>query len=246
MTIGFVPGVTPAKWAGRWRERHPEIPLELMECDAGEQVRVLHDGKIDVGLVRLPIPLEGVHVIPLYSEKPVVVAAKEHFIALYEDEVPLADLEGEMFLDVVELGAAMAVEVAASGAGIAIMPMSLARLYNRRDAVNRPVSDSPETRIGIAWLSNNTSELIEEFIGIVRGRTANSSRQPLAGSATGEPNGKDSSGKGSSKDRRKPTSNPRREGKQSGSSVPRSNSRGTSGGKGRESGQGKHGRRGRR
>ncbi len=248
LTIGFVPGVTPGKWAARWRERHPEISLDLLECDAGEQVRVLQEGRVDVGLVRLPVPQDGLHVIPLYAEKPVVVAAKEHFVALYEEEdaVTLADLEGETFLDVAELGAAMTVEVAASGAGIAIMPMSLARLHRRRDAVHRPVADAPETRIGIAWLAASTSELIEEFIGIVRGRTANSSRQPLAGSTTGDATGKNSSGKDSEKERRKPTSNSRREGKRSGSSVPRSNSRGVSGTKGQRSAPGKNGRRGRR
>lgn len=246
LTIGFVAGVTPGKWAARWRERHPEVSLELMECDAGEQMRILHEGMADVGFVRLPVAMEGLHVIPLYSERPVVVAAKEHFVALYDEDVPLVDLEGESFLDVTEIGAAMAVEVAASGAGIAIMPMSVARLYHRRDAVHRPVSDLPETRIGVAWLSNNDSELVEEFIGIVRGRTANSSRQPLAESRVGDPSGKDGSGKDSEKDRRKPTSDPRREGKRSGRSPGRSNPRGSSGAKGPRPSQGKNGRRGNR
>ncbi|WP_155849577.1 hypothetical protein [Arthrobacter sp. H20] len=58
--------------------------------------------------------------------------------------------------------------------------MSIARLYTRRDAVYRPVHDVPVTTIAVAWLSDNTSEDIEEFIGIVRGRTERSSRQPSA------------------------------------------------------------------
>ena len=54
-----------------------------------------------------------------------------------------------------------------------------ARLYNRKDVVYRTVTDQPETQIGIAWLADRTDTAIEEFIGIVRGRTARtSSRQP--------------------------------------------------------------------
>ncbi len=238
LTIGFVPSVTPGKWAGRWRERHPDVELKLVECDPGEQVSVLTDGKADVAFVRLPVPMDGLHVIPLYSERPVVVAAKDHFVALYEDEVPLADLDDETFLDVEGLGEAMAVEVAASGAGVAIMPMSLARLHHRRDAIHRPVSDTPETRIGVAWLSDNDSDLIQEFIGIVRGRTANSSRQPLAGSAANQKSAKDTGKSG-----RKPTSDPRRGG--SGTSSSRK-SRGPAGGKSQRPGSGRNGGRGRR
>ncbi|MGB2918759.1 MAG: LysR family transcriptional regulator, partial [Mycobacterium sp.] len=29
LTLGYVPGGTPAKWARTWAERHPEVPLQL-------------------------------------------------------------------------------------------------------------------------------------------------------------------------------------------------------------------------
>lgn len=74
----------------------------------------------------------------------------------------------------------MAIEVVASGSGVVVLPMSIARHYNRRDVEARVVPDAPSTTIAVAWIADNTTDDIEEFIGIVRGRTARSSRQPSA------------------------------------------------------------------
>lgn len=180
LTVGFVPGVTPGKWVSRWRDRHPGKPLETLEYDAASQQSALRDGSVALGFVRLPVEREGLSVIPLYEEQPVVVAGKDHELSLF-DEVPLDELEAENILDVLAHGGAKAaIELAAAGAGVVIVPMSIARLYARRDAVYRPVLDVPATTIAVAWLAENTSEDIEEFIGIVRGRTERSSRQPSA------------------------------------------------------------------
>jgi DNA-binding transcriptional LysR family regulator len=178
LTIGFVPGVAPGKWFGRWRERQPDIPLDSFQTEIQDQVRILRDGRADMSFVRLPIDREGLSVIPLYRERPVVVAPRDHEIALFE-EVDAAELEGENILDPAGMGgAATGIEVVASGAGLMILPMSVARLYSRRDVVYRPVRGLEETQIALAWPEGKTTEIIEEFIGIVRGRTERSSRQP--------------------------------------------------------------------
>lgn len=200
LSIAFVPGVTPGKWLSRWRERHPEVPIDVFPCDVGAQLEMLHSGRADMGFVRLPVADESLHVIPLYSEQPVVVGPKDHEISVF-DEVDLDSLD-DPFLDPDAMGGeAMAVEVAASGAGLVILPMSVARLHNRKDVVFRPVSGVEESRIGLAWLAANTSELTEEFVGIVRGRTANSSRQPsarsdAAGALKPKSSGRNSGGRG--------------------------------------------------
>ncbi len=176
LSVGFVPGVTPGKWVARWRERHPDVPLELHQHD--DALAALRDGSDDVVFVRLPVDRTGFHLIPLYEEQPVVVMSRDNELSLYDD-VPPAELEGEMLLDVVECGGPKtAVEVAASGAGVVVLPMSVARLFARKDAVHRPVPGLPTTTIGIAWRVEDESDDVEEFIGIVRGRTAQSSRQP--------------------------------------------------------------------
>ena len=54
--------------------------------------------------------------------------------------------------------------------------MSVARLHHRKDVTHRPVTDLPTTKVGLAWLVDNEDERVQAFIGIVRGRTARSSR----------------------------------------------------------------------
>ena len=83
----------------------------------------------------------------------------------------LAELEG-----VLDGDWAAAVELVAANVGVAVMPQSVARALSRRDVVARPIDDGEETRVALAWATDRTTADVEEFIGIVRGRTANSSR----------------------------------------------------------------------
>ena len=180
LNIGFVAGVTPGKWVGRWRERNPDLPIETTEYDDGTLASALRDGSVDIAFVRLPVDRDALSVIPLYEELAVVVVSKENELSLL-DEVPLSELAAENVLDVQECGGArMAIEIVASGAGVVVLPMSVARHYNRRDVVAPVAPDAPPTTIAVAWIADNTTDEIEEFIGIVRGRTARSSRQPSA------------------------------------------------------------------
>lgn len=173
-TIAFVAGVTLTRWTSAWAERQPGIPLAFLPTEADDQAAVLHDGRADVSFARLPVDGTDLSVIPLYSEVPVVVVPKDHPISLFES-VTLADLAGEQRTPS-SLAPGDAVELVAAGGGIVVLPQSIARLHGRKDVVARPVTDAPETRIAIAWLASDTTEHVEEFVGIVRGRTAKSSR----------------------------------------------------------------------
>lgn len=200
-SLGFVAGVTPTKWTRLWAERRPEVPLEVFRTDADEQTLVLRDGRATVSLVRLPIDDDGLSVIPLYREVPVVVVSTDHPVAATPDDetVPLSALADEHLLqnpdDVpewrdisteVQTGIRRALpnmrdlddvmEQVAAGVGIAILPHSLARLHSRKDVASRPVDGVAETQIALAWLKTETTDDVEEFVGIVRGRRAGSSR----------------------------------------------------------------------
>ncbi|UTT69645.1 LysR family substrate-binding domain-containing protein [Arthrobacter sp. DNA4] len=180
LRIAYVAGVTPGKWIRRWEERMPHIPLEAFMIDDDAQREVLDDGRAHMGFVRLPIDREGLSVIPLYEEQPVVVAPKGHEISVFE-EVALADLAQESFLDAAALGGPeAALQVVASGAGLLILPMSVARHFNVKDTVARRLTGAEGTEIALAWPAEATDDVLEEFIGVVRGRTAQSSRQPSA------------------------------------------------------------------
>lgn len=172
LTLAFVPGVTPAKWVGVWKERMPRNPIELLPLPEPDALTALREGRATVALLREPVDRAGLRAIPLYEERAVVVAPKDHAIEAV-DELDLADLDGETVHD---LPAADAVGLVAANVGVAIMPQSIARLYSRKDVVARPLRDAPTTRIALVWREFDDSPLIEEFIGIVRGRTANSSR----------------------------------------------------------------------
>ncbi|MCW2767516.1 MAG: LysR, substrate-binding protein [Nocardioides sp.] len=187
--VGFVTGATPDKWAGVWRQRQPRDRLDLVPVEQDEQEILLRDGALDMCLVRLPIEREGLHCIPLYDEVPVVVAGSEHLVSI-ATEVVLADLDDEQLvlphasgwrpsaaqLDWPPMSARDAVETVAAGTGVIIVPMSVARLYARKDVVHRPVTDLPPTTVGLAWLVDNDDPRIQTFVGIVRGRTERSSR----------------------------------------------------------------------
>ena len=187
--VGFVTGATPDKWARTWRERHRRQPLELVPVTETEQEDGLRSGDLDLCLVRLPIDRDGLHCIPLYDEVPVVVAGPEHLVSAAE-EVSLDDLADEQLvlphasgwvptaeqMDWPPMSVKDAVEVVASGTGVLLVPMSVARLHQRKDVISRPVVDLPPTKVGLAWRVDNDDERVQTFIGIVRGRTERSSR----------------------------------------------------------------------
>ena len=193
--LGFVPGVTPAKWVRTWRERH-RLPLELHQLEAAGAPTALADHEVDMALLRPPVDPQTVSAIPLYNEVAVVIAAKDHPLAALapREEVEPADLQDEVFLvpqdDVYPdqehvpgrmlehrpATTADAITLVAAGTGLLIVPMSLARLHHRRDLIHRPLAGGPPAQVLLAWLTELYSDEVEDFIGIVRGRTVNSTR----------------------------------------------------------------------
>ncbi|MBW8822013.1 MAG: LysR family transcriptional regulator [Streptomyces sp.] len=209
--LAYVPGVTPAKWVRIWHERLPDVPLELLQVSAAEASDVLRDGGADAGLVRLPVDRTVFSAIPLYTETSVVVVPKDHVVTAAE-EVTLEDLADEVVIhpldDVIgwdeppgepaferPATTADAIELVAANIGVLVVPQSLARLHHRRDLTYRPVTDAPQSDIALSWREDATTDMVEDFIGIVRGRTVNSSR----GRTQPEPEGKQRPEKGGGK-----------------------------------------------
>ncbi|MFF8787611.1 LysR substrate-binding domain-containing protein [Streptomyces sp. NPDC015125] len=208
--LAYVPGVTPAKWVRIWNERLPDVPLTLVAVSATEAFDVLRDGSADAGFVRLPVDGADLSAIPLYTETTVVVIPKDHLVTA-ADEVSAEDLADEIVLHPLDdtldwehrpgrpanerpATTADAVELVAAGVGVLVVPQSLARLHHRRDLTYRPVSDAPVSRVALSWPQDETTDLVEDFIGIVRGRTVNSSRgrrpDPAPASAPAQSKGK--------------------------------------------------------
>ncbi|MFG2294363.1 LysR substrate-binding domain-containing protein [Streptomyces sp. NPDC048603] len=194
--LAYVPGVTPGKWVRIWNERLPEIPLTLLQVPAAEACGLMAGGDADAGIVRLPVDRDVFSAIPLYTETTVVVIPKDHLLAA-ADEVSTGDLADEIVLHPMDdtldweslpgrpaierpATTADAIELVAAGIGVLVVPQSLARLHHRRDLTYRPVADAPESRVALSWPEDRTTDPVEHFIGIVRGRTVNSTRGPQA------------------------------------------------------------------
>ncbi len=175
LTVGYVPGVTLTKWTNIWSERFRRVPLVVVAVEEPDAEPAVRDGRVDMCFVRLPIDTDGLNVIPLYREVAVAVVPKDHPASMFE-EVSLADLADENIL--VGFPAADAMDLVAGGAGIVIVPHSIARSHSRNDLTYRPVSDAPQTQIALTWPVDRTTDLTEEFVGVVRGRSERSSRSP--------------------------------------------------------------------
>ena len=234
--LAYVPGVTPDKWVRIWNERSRDVPLTLIPVPDADAEGTVRDRDADAALLRLPIDRTGLHAIPLYTETTVVVTPKDHLVTA-ADTVSIDDLADDVVLHPLDdmldwehppgrpaierpATTADAIELVAAGVGLLVVPQSLARQHHRKDLTYRPVSDAPESRVALSWLEDETTDLMELFIGIVRGRTVNSTRGRQQDAAPAKRKGADAKG-------RKPTGGkPTGKIRQRGSGGPRRGKRG--------------------
>lgn len=179
LRLRYVAGVSPAKWLRAWGERRADLPLEAVRVEQHEQADGLATGEVDLAFVRLPIDTgaldpEALNIVLLWEETAVVVLPREHALADHES-LGMADLDGEQRAPD-QRDPAMTVELVAAGTGYAVLPHGVARLHHRKDVVAIPLSDAPTTRIALVWRVERDDDDIQEFVAVVRGRTARSSR----------------------------------------------------------------------
>src|SRR4051794_5294354 len=183
--IGFMPGLTVTEAVRAFGATHPDIDVELIRTTWNDQVDVLHDGRADVSLVRLPIDQAGLTVRPLFDEPRVAMLPSDHRLA-GKPVIDITDLADEHLLqdpDAVpewrdiarELRTRTAkpipmmrsveekLEHVATGRGISIIPLSVATFYQRSDVVAVPVDDLALNAVCLAWVSSRRSRLIHDF-----------------------------------------------------------------------------------
>ncbi|HEY3467956.1 MAG TPA: LysR substrate-binding domain-containing protein [Amycolatopsis sp.] len=184
-TVGFMPGLTVTDAVRDLTARHPEVAVELLRTTWEDQIEVLHDGRADVSLVRLPIDRRGLSVRPLFSEPRVAVLRADHRLA-GKESVRVADLAAEHLLnhpDAVPEWRDVAtglrdgtappwrefrsveekLEHVAAGQGIAVVPLSTSAYYTRPDVVCVPVEDLPPNEVCLAWVASRRSPLVFAF-----------------------------------------------------------------------------------
>jgi len=194
-SLAFMPGIIVTDSVRAFGLRHPELKVRLVRTTWDDQVEVLHDGRADVSIVRLPIDQRDLTVRPLFEEPRVVVLRADHRLA-GKDSVDIAELASEHLLQdpdavpewrdiAVELrdGTAASVpsirsveeklEHVAAGSGISIIPASTASFYTRGDVVHIPVEDIAPNRVCLAWMAARESQAIHDFAEIAATLAAN-------------------------------------------------------------------------
>ncbi len=205
-------GAAPDKWMRRWRQRYPDIPLEVHYYDDAGVLERLTAGTVDITYLRsrpgTPAPdKDTFHAVQIYTEEPAVCASRDHWVAAAENSVDWVEIADEPFIDPSQMGVAAhdphtaltgadlaaaertAMEVAAAGAGLVVVPNSVARAVSRKDVVVRTVAGQPGYPVSLVWLRERDSEEIQEFIGIARGRKESSGRSQLAPKQRAKPAG---------------------------------------------------------
>ena len=96
LRVAFVSSVLPRLLPAVMRSMHtryPMIALELKDMSTPEQIAALHDGKLDFGLVRLPLSGTGLEIREV-MEEPFVVALPEDHALAHKAQIRAADLRG--------------------------------------------------------------------------------------------------------------------------------------------------------
>ena len=149
---------------------------------------------------------EKYHSIRLYEELPVVILPVDHVLTVLDEvpveelaeefllqpasdipayeEVSRAWRESAGRIVPEGLNDKETIELVAAGVGLYIVPMSIARFYHRKDLTYRPVAGLDTYPVHLVWprapkgepRSEELEALLQDFIGIVRGRTATSER----------------------------------------------------------------------
>ncbi|PPF10796.1 LysR substrate-binding domain-containing protein [Rathayibacter sp. AY1A5] len=202
LAVALVPGVTPTKWTRVWGQRRSDLPLRITVVAERDQEQALLDGRAQLSFVRGDVSSSALSSIHLYDEQPVAVVGREHALAA-ADELEVAELAGEHLLqdpeDVPEWAAVAeeladgsrrplprmaglddAVEQVAAGVGVLIVPQSVARVHSRKDVTAVPVTGVAPSSVRLAWVTDDKGDDVEDFIGVVRGRSANTTRGTAA------------------------------------------------------------------
>ncbi len=189
-TVAFMPGIIVTDAVRSLSSRYPDVSVELLRTTWDDQIEVLHDGRADVSVVRLPVDQRGLSLRPLFSEPRMVVLRADHRLA-GKESVRVGDLADEHLLndpDAVPEWRDVAVELrdgtasrwrefrsveeklehVAAGRGIAVIPRSTSEYYTRPDVAHVPVEDLPPNEVCLAWVAARRSPLIFSFAETLR------------------------------------------------------------------------------
>ncbi|MGC0208265.1 LysR family transcriptional regulator [Streptomyces levis] len=186
LAIGFMPGLLVTPIVQGLREWRADIRIDLVRTGWDDQVETILDGRVDLGLVRLPVPQRGLQVEPLFREARVAVLSASHPLAVAGDP-SLYDLAGYDLLQSPDAApewrdarlarglpvpaggdypheVEIKLERVAASTGVAFLPVSTARFYTRTDIAVRPVAGLAPSAVGVAWAAGRDSAALNRAI----------------------------------------------------------------------------------
>lgn len=197
LRIAFLPTIGPYLLpviAPKLRKELPRLELMLYEYQTAPMLERLRNGEIDMGILALPVDMDGLSAKPLYDEPFVIAAPANHALA-ERKQVKLEDLRGVTLLlledghclrdqaldvcnriDVHEKQDFRATSIetlrqmVASGAGVTLMPELATRGGHAapRGLVFRPFAKpAPTRRIGAVWRRSSPRRLAIEAVAKV-------------------------------------------------------------------------------
>jgi DNA-binding transcriptional LysR family regulator len=170
----------------RWREVHPQIPLELLRID--DRTAGLAQGKVDVAVVREPITLPDLRTTHLLAEPRMAAVPADSPLA-EQPTLTLADLaEHPVALNTVsgtttvELWASAArpsatLEVAntddwlaaiAAGRAVGVTTTATAGMHPVPGVMYRSLADAPAVDVYLAWREPPSHPAVSDLLDLAR------------------------------------------------------------------------------
>jgi len=188
----FLPHVVP-----EIRRRFPRLTLRLFEEKTEDVLSMLHQGRLDAGLLALPVDDDQLKTRKLFEE-PFVLAIPEAHALGAKDSITLQDLEKQELLlledghclrdqalEVCQLSGAHEQlefhatsmetlrQMVAAGTGITLMPVLAVKppVAHTENLVTRPFTEpAPKRTIALVWRKSSAlGPFLEELAGILSG-----------------------------------------------------------------------------
>ncbi len=100
MRLGVIPTIAPfllPRLLNELRQEHPDFQLFIREDLSGHLVDALHHGELDLLLLALPFPAEGVDTLALFDDDFLLASPRGHHLA-DQRRVKTSELKGESLL----------------------------------------------------------------------------------------------------------------------------------------------------
>jgi DNA-binding transcriptional LysR family regulator len=187
--LEIVPGIVV-----EFRRQRPGVTLELINLRTVSQVKGLLGKTVDIGFLRLPLSNDQLSITVIHREEFAVILPKGHRFAKLKT-LRIAQLRNEPFIaygrrwapgffdsivqlctresfspNIIQETGEMytAIALVAAGAGIAILPQSVALAQSRNVVIKLLPKSTGYSEIALATRAGNNSSLVRSFVSVAR------------------------------------------------------------------------------